>query len=210
MRASDFSRFSTAFPHFWVPFSGLSHFGGGFILPFGPLLGSFCARKWLGLMEADPSLMLHNSKGADYRHFFAHFQATFRPLSGQLWADFRRGRAGEIVKMGGGGKTSDVFDFANPLSRALFIEECINATKSGFVDGELLRRPLFDHISVTFRSLSRHFSVTVLGGFGVWAFGTHCWNLARLLLRPGSGRHPDGQRQRSRALRWRELPLQAQ
>ena len=76
--------------------------------------------------------------------------------------------------MGGGGKTSDVFDFANPLSRALFIEECINATKSGFVDGERSEaaatfRSLFDHISATFRSLSRHFSVTVLGGFGVWA-----------------------------------------
>jgi hypothetical protein len=56
------------------------------------------------LMEADPSLMLHDS-------------------------------AGQIIRMGGGHKTSDVFDFSNPATRSLFIEECVNATKSGFVDG---------------------------------------------------------------------------
>ena len=29
----------------------------------------------------------------------------------------------------------DVFDFSNPRARALFISECVNATKSGVVDG---------------------------------------------------------------------------
>lgn len=43
--------------------------------------------------------------------------------------------AGKVIKQGGGHKTSDVFDFTNPATRALFIEECINATKSGYVDG---------------------------------------------------------------------------
>ena len=56
------------------------------------------------LMEADPSLMLHDA-------------------------------AGKVIKVGGGHKTSDVFDFSNPAARALFIQECVNATKSGFVDG---------------------------------------------------------------------------
>jgi hypothetical protein len=39
-------------------------------------------------MEADPSLMLHDS-------------------------------AGEVIRIGGGQKTSDVFDFSNPKARAL-------------------------------------------------------------------------------------------
>eukprot|EP01047_Picozoa_sp_COSAG01_P088780 COSAG01_NODE_21056_length_920_cov_1.985384_1_plen_289_part_10 len=56
------------------------------------------------MMEADPSLMLHDQNG-------------------------------NVVKMGGGGKTSDVFDFSNAKARELFIQECINATKSGYVDG---------------------------------------------------------------------------
>ena len=36
--------------------------------------------------------------------------------------------------------TCDVFDFANPKARALFIEECVNATQSGYVDGCFLDR----------------------------------------------------------------------
>jgi hypothetical protein len=56
------------------------------------------------MMEADPSLMLHDQNG-------------------------------NVVKMGGGGKNSDVFDFSNAKARELFIQECINATKSGYVDG---------------------------------------------------------------------------
>jgi hypothetical protein len=42
-----------------------------------------------------------------------------------------------IVKMGcpSPTKTCDVFDFAQAKARALFIEECVNATRSGVVDG---------------------------------------------------------------------------
>jgi len=44
--------------------------------------------------------------------------------------------AGELVKMSGGGhKNMDVFDFSNPRTRELYIEECVNATQSGYVDG---------------------------------------------------------------------------
>eukprot|EP01043_Picozoa_sp_COSAG02_P052848 COSAG02_NODE_5757_length_4062_cov_12.533687_2_plen_387_part_00 len=64
----------------------------------------FAQYKLHGLMEAEPSLMMHDSTG-------------------------------KVIKMGGGHKDSDVFDFTNPRARALFIEECINATKSGVVDG---------------------------------------------------------------------------
>ena len=60
--------------------------------------------KLHALMEADPSLMLHDSTG-------------------------------QVIRIGGGHKVSDVFDFSNPATRALFIEECVNATKSGIVDG---------------------------------------------------------------------------
>jgi len=42
----------------------------------------------------------------------------------------------EIVKItGGGGHSCDVFDFSVAAARQIFIEECVNATKSGFVDG---------------------------------------------------------------------------
>ena len=36
---------------------------------------------------------------------------------------------------GGGHKDMDVFDFSSAKARKLFIEECINATRTGFVDG---------------------------------------------------------------------------
>merc|ERR1712113_574041 len=42
---------------------------------------------------------------------------------------------GDVVMMGGGGHMCDVFDFSNPRTRQLFIEECVNATKTGYVDG---------------------------------------------------------------------------
>ena len=34
-----------------------------------------------------------------------------------------------------GKRSCDVFDFSNAHARALFIEECVNATRTGFVDG---------------------------------------------------------------------------
>ncbi len=34
----------------------------------------------------------------------------------------------------------DVFDFGNPKTRTLFISACINATKTGFVDGCFIDR----------------------------------------------------------------------
>ena len=37
-------------------------------------------------------------------------------------------------------RTCDVFDFSNAKARALFISECVNATKSGYVDGCFLDR----------------------------------------------------------------------
>jgi hypothetical protein len=61
-------------------------------------------------MAADPSLMLRNG-------------------------------AGKIVKMSGGGHSDmDVFDFGNAAARALFIAECVNATRTGYVDGCFLDR----------------------------------------------------------------------
>ena len=51
-------------------------------------------------------------------------------------------RDGKTVLMGcpsPAGKC-DVFDFSNAEARALFISECVNATKSGFVDGCFLDR----------------------------------------------------------------------
>ena len=61
-------------------------------------------------MAAKPQLMLHNAEGG-------------------------------IVKMSGGGHTNmDVFDFGNAEMRALFIEECVNATQTGYVDGCFLDR----------------------------------------------------------------------
>lgn len=36
--------------------------------------------------------------------------------------------------------TCDVFDFGNARTRALFIEECVNATRTGYVDGCFLDR----------------------------------------------------------------------
>ena len=43
---------------------------------------------------------------------------------------------GAPVKMSGGGHDGmDVFDFGSARMRQLFVEECINATRTGFVDG---------------------------------------------------------------------------
>jgi hypothetical protein len=42
---------------------------------------------------------------------------------------------GSLVKMHGPGAVCDVFDFSNSRTRELFIQECINATQSGYVDG---------------------------------------------------------------------------
>jgi len=42
---------------------------------------------------------------------------------------------GDVVRISGGGKSSDVFDFSVARTRELFIEACINATKTGYVDG---------------------------------------------------------------------------
>lgn len=43
---------------------------------------------------------------------------------------------GVTVRLDGGGHVGmDVFDFANPAARALFMSDCVNATLSGVVDG---------------------------------------------------------------------------
>ena len=42
--------------------------------------------------------------------------------------------------MTGGGHRCDVFDFSNPTTRELFIQECYNATQTGYVDGCFLDR----------------------------------------------------------------------
>eukprot|EP00040_Diaphanoeca_grandis_P023282 m.126363 g.126363 ORF g.126363 m.126363 type:complete len:490 (-) comp29198_c2_seq1:160-1629(-) len=47
---------------------------------------------------------------------------------------------GEPVTLSGGGHDCDVFDFGNADTRQIFIDECVNATKSGFVDGCFLDR----------------------------------------------------------------------
>jgi hypothetical protein len=48
---------------------------------------------------------------------------------------------GDIVRLDGGGHLGmDVFDFANPAARALFMSDCVNATLSGVVDGCYLDR----------------------------------------------------------------------
>lgn len=36
----------------------------------------------------------------------------------------------------------DVFDFGNPRTRELFIEECVNATQTGYVDGSFIDRAM--------------------------------------------------------------------
>ena len=71
----------------------------------------FAQYKLHGMMLADPSLMLHDS-------------------------------AGKVAKMGCPSPTGtcDVFDFAQAKARALFIAECVNATKTGVVDGCFLDR----------------------------------------------------------------------
>ena len=47
-----------------------------------------------------------------------------------------RDAGGKPVKMSGGGHDGmDVFDFGSARMRQLFIEECVNATRTGFVDG---------------------------------------------------------------------------
>mmetsp|Transcript_20270 Transcript_20270/g.60557 ORF Transcript_20270/g.60557 Transcript_20270/m.60557 type:complete len:411 (+) Transcript_20270:74-1306(+) len=51
-----------------------------------------------------------------------------------------RNADGEILNMTGGGHSCDVFDFGKDLARQLFIEECVNATKTGFVDGCFIDR----------------------------------------------------------------------
>ena len=42
--------------------------------------------------------------------------------------------AGKAIAVSGGGHVCDAFDFGQERARALFIEECVNATQSGYVD----------------------------------------------------------------------------
>jgi hypothetical protein len=63
-----------------------------------------------GLMLQDPSLMLRNSSGG-----LVTVTGTFNDEGGEF--------------------VCDVFDFSNPAVSELFIEECMNATRTGFVDG---------------------------------------------------------------------------
>lgn len=46
-----------------------------------------------------------------------------------------RNITGGKVMLSGGYHISDVFDFSNPKTRALYIESCVNATRTGVVDG---------------------------------------------------------------------------
>ena len=41
----------------------------------------------------------------------------------------------DTVMVNGGGHVCDVFDFGQARARELFIETCVNATQSGYVDG---------------------------------------------------------------------------
>lgn len=52
-----------------------------------------------------------------------------------------RDNDGKVVGMSGGGHDNmDVFDFSQAEARQLVIEECVNATRSGYVDGCFLDR----------------------------------------------------------------------
>jgi hypothetical protein len=52
-----------------------------------------------------------------------------------------RNAEGKIVRMSGGGHSGmDVFDFSQAKARSLFISTCVNATKTGYVDGCFLDR----------------------------------------------------------------------
>jgi hypothetical protein len=46
-----------------------------------------------------------------------------------------RNPAGELMNVSWTGPPCHVFDFSNPLTSKLFIEECVNATQTGYVDG---------------------------------------------------------------------------
>ena len=104
-----------------------------------------------------------------------------------------RDKDGNIVRMSAPtqvpGHTTDVFDFSNPRARALFIEECVNATRSGFVDG---------CFAVRTSGLPRPSpQPNPLTGCGPRSG-------------PRGGRHAHRQRRRHRPLQRRQLPLQAQ
>ena len=66
--------------------------------------------KLHGLMLQEPSLMLRNSTGG-----LVTVTGTYND------------KGGEFV--------CDVFDFTNPKVSELFIQECMNATSTGYVDG---------------------------------------------------------------------------
>jgi hypothetical protein len=85
--------------------------------------------------NANVSTILYLNSVLDFPQFKLHATMAADPAL-QL-----KDGAGVPVKMSGGGHDGmDVFDFGSARMRRLFVEECVNATRTGFVDGCFLDR----------------------------------------------------------------------
>eukprot|EP01047_Picozoa_sp_COSAG01_P040486 COSAG01_NODE_3412_length_6112_cov_2.531354_8_plen_448_part_00 len=85
------------------------------------------------IKRANPnvSVLLYWNSVLDFPQYTLHAGMLARP---ELM--LRNRRTGNIVRLDGGGHTGmDVFDFANPAARTFFMSDCLNATRSGVVDG---------------------------------------------------------------------------
>jgi hypothetical protein len=82
------------------------------------------------------STLLYWNSILDFPQYTLHAKMLARP---ELM--LHDNSTGDIVRLDGGGHLGmDVFDFANPAARALFMSDCVNATLSGVVDGCYLDR----------------------------------------------------------------------
>ena len=85
------------------------------------------------IKRANPnvSTVLYWNSVLDFPQYALHAGMLARP---ELM--LRDNRTGDAVLLDGGGHTGmDVFDLANPAARSFFMSDCVNATRSGVVDG---------------------------------------------------------------------------
>ena len=83
------------------------------------------------LVNSNVSTVLYWNSILDFPQYTLHAKMLARP---DLM--LHDNGTGSIVRLDGGGHVGmDVFDFANPEARALFMSDCVNATLTGVVDG---------------------------------------------------------------------------